>query len=259
VRAGDLGNVNEVEAGVDVGRELAVEKVDEDAAGGRGLSVVGADGCGRVENDDFLAVLRGSNSLLLGEELGALVVSDHVGERYGRVFIDDDAIGAEVHGGDAGGVDDARDFGLTGEAEQVAGTVDIGEVHGVGIANPEAVIGGHVHYGIAAGECGGEGLGVGEIADDGVPGDAFEILEVASFADQHSKIGAFSGEGIRYVVAYESGCAGEKDFHRGSEHRAVERTGNYFLSLPGSSSIIHRCQLRGKSANCGLLIWLPRT
>ena len=57
VGAGDFGDIDEVQAGVDVGGKFAVEEVDEDAAGGRGLAVVGADGGGGVENDDLLAVL----------------------------------------------------------------------------------------------------------------------------------------------------------------------------------------------------------
>ena len=101
VGARDFGDVDEIEAGVHVGGKFAVEEVDEDAACGRGLAVVGADGRRRVEDHDLLAASRGLDRFLLGEKLGALVVADHVGERDRRVFVDDDAVGAEVHGGDA--------------------------------------------------------------------------------------------------------------------------------------------------------------
>ena len=77
-------------------------------------------------------------------------MADHVGERDGRVFVDDDAVGAEVHGGDGRGVDDALDAGLAGQAQQFAGAVDVGAVHGGGIGNPEAVVGGDVDDGVAA-------------------------------------------------------------------------------------------------------------
>ena len=154
VGAGDFGDIDEVEAGVHVGGKLAVEKVDEDAAGGRGLGVVGADGRGGIEDHDLLAVLRGGDRLLLGQKLGALVVADHVVERDGRVFVDDDAVGAEVHGGDARCVDDAPDAGFAGHAQQLARAVDVGAVHGVGIGNPEAVVGGNVNHGVAACERG---------------------------------------------------------------------------------------------------------
>ena len=167
VGARDFGDIDEIEAGVDVGGKFAVEEVDEDAAGGRGLAVVGADGGGGVEDDDLLAVLGcACNGFLLGEELGALVVADHVGERDGRVFVDDDAVGAEVHGGDAGGVDEALDAGFAGHAQQLARAVDVGAVHGGGIGNPEAVVGGDVDDGVAAGEARRAKDRVGEIADD---------------------------------------------------------------------------------------------
>ena len=101
MRAGDFRDIHEIQAGVDVGGKLAVEEVDEDAACWRGLGVVGADGRGGIEDDDLLARLAAADRFLLGQELGALVVADHVGERDGRVLVDDDAVGAEVHGGDA--------------------------------------------------------------------------------------------------------------------------------------------------------------
>ena len=47
VGAGDFGDIDQIEAGVDVRWEFGIEKVDEDTAGGRGLSVIGANGgCG---------------------------------------------------------------------------------------------------------------------------------------------------------------------------------------------------------------------
>ena len=68
VRARHFGDIDEVEAGVDVGWKFAIEEVDEDAAGGRGLGVVGTDGRGWVEDDDLLAILGGGDGLLLGQE-----------------------------------------------------------------------------------------------------------------------------------------------------------------------------------------------
>ncbi len=43
VGAGNFSDIDEVEAGVDVGRKLAVEEIDEDAAGGCGLCIIWAD------------------------------------------------------------------------------------------------------------------------------------------------------------------------------------------------------------------------
>jgi hypothetical protein len=118
-----------------------------------------------------------------------------------------------VHGGYAGGVDDAGDLGFAGEAEKVAGAINVGAIRGVGIANPEAIICGYVHYGVATGERWGEGLGMGEIADDRVARNAFEVFEVAGFADKETEFCALSGKSFGDVVAYESGGACEENFH----------------------------------------------
>ena len=100
-----------------------------------------------------LAAVRSAQCFLLGHELGALVVTDHVGERDGRVLIDDDPVGAEVHGGDDGCVDDALDASFAGEAQKLARAIDVGAIHCRGIGNPEAIIGGDVNDGIATGNC----------------------------------------------------------------------------------------------------------
>ncbi len=140
-------------------------------------------------------------------------MADHVAERDGRVFVDDHAVAAEVHGGDARCVDDALDAGFAGQLEQVAGAIDVGAVHGVGIANPEAVVGGYVDDGIAALKGGGVGVGLGEIADLGLAVDAFEIGEVAGLADEEAEVGAFSGQCAGHMMAYKSGGACQEDLH----------------------------------------------
>ena len=73
VGAGDFGDVDEVEAGVDVGGEFFVEEVDDDAAGWRGFDVGGADGGGGVEDDDGLAGTRGFYGDLFSEEFSCLL------------------------------------------------------------------------------------------------------------------------------------------------------------------------------------------
>ena len=55
--------------------------------------------------------------------------------------------------------------------------------------------------------------GSAEVADVGVAGDAFEILEIAGFADEQAQLCAFSGESLGHVMADESGGACKKDFH----------------------------------------------
>ena len=160
---------------------------------GVGLASLGPMGVVGLRMMTFWPFFGGGDGLLLGEKLGALVVADHVFEGDGRVFVDDHAVGAEVHGGHAGRVDEALHAGLAGHAQQFARAVDVGAVHGLRIANPEAVIGGHVDHGIAAGEAGSQRFRLRQIADEGVAGNAFEIGEIAGLADQHAQIGALGG------------------------------------------------------------------
>ena len=112
--------------------------------------------------------------------------------------------------------------GFAGQAQQVARAVDVGAVHGVGIANPEAVVGGDVDDGVAAGERAVRRIQVGEVADDGVAGNAFEVGEVAGLADEQAEIGAFGGKRLGHMVAYKSGRACKEDFH--SEAAALARS-----------------------------------
>jgi hypothetical protein len=148
---------------------------------------------------------------LLGQKFGALVVADHVGERDRRVFVDDDAVGAEVHGGDARGVDEALDASFAGHAQQLARAVDVGAVHGGGIGNPEAVVGGDVDDGVATGQAQDLSEAGSERSPTTVAGDAFEIGEVAGFAGEEAQVGAFGGQGFGYVMADKTGGACEEE------------------------------------------------
>src|SRR5208283_3161102 len=112
------------------GGKFAVEEVDEDAAGGSGFAIVGADGGGGVKNDDLLTGLRSFDRFLFRQKFGALVVADHIAEGHWRVFVGDDAVGIEVHGGDARSVDEALDAGFACQTQQFAGAVDVGLIHG---------------------------------------------------------------------------------------------------------------------------------
>ena len=141
-------------------------------------------------------------------------MADHIADRNRRVFVDHDAIGAEVHGGYAGCVDDAWHIGFAGQAQQVACAVNVGAVHCIGVSHPQAVVGRNVNQSVATLERGGEGLRVGEVTDDSVAGNAFDVGELAGFADQHAQIGSFGSQCLRHMVAYEAGRACQEYPHR---------------------------------------------
>jgi hypothetical protein len=44
--------------------------------------------------------------------------------------------------------------------------------------------------------------------------DAFKVGELAGFADQHPQLSTLGGKCFGHMMAYESCCAGEKDFHQ---------------------------------------------
>ena len=104
---------------------------------------------------------------LLGHELRALVMADHVCESHWRIFVGRMAVAGESDGGDAGCVYDAADSGFARGFENCAGAFDVRAVHFGGIADPEPVVGGDVKDGLAA--CHGffQGCGVAEIAGGG--------------------------------------------------------------------------------------------
>jgi hypothetical protein len=64
------------------------------------------------------------------------------------------------------------------------------------VGNPEAVVGGDVDHGIAAGERGLERLWVGQVAHVRLAVDAFEVGQVAGLADQQAQLGALSGQSL---------------------------------------------------------------
>ncbi len=72
MRASDFGNVDKVESRVHISRKLAIEKVHKDAARWCGLSIVGADGRGGIQDDDLLAIVGGGDCLLLAKKLERL-------------------------------------------------------------------------------------------------------------------------------------------------------------------------------------------
>ena len=112
--------------------------------------------------------------LLLGQPLGPLVVSDHVGLTHRCRLVHNDVACSEAHGGDAGGVDHALDADFARNAEEFAGPVHIRLIHLGGIRNPQPVVGCHMDERITVGECGTECLRQAKIARDGVRVNAFK-------------------------------------------------------------------------------------
>ncbi len=71
-------DVDEVQARVDEGRHVSLQKIQDDLAGGGGLEIVVADRRGGIHDYDREAGARELDCDLFGLELGTLVSSLHI-------------------------------------------------------------------------------------------------------------------------------------------------------------------------------------
>ena len=58
-------HIHQVQACIDVGRKFSIEEINNNAARGSGLRVIGANGRGRVQDDHLLAEIERPSSLLV--------------------------------------------------------------------------------------------------------------------------------------------------------------------------------------------------
>jgi hypothetical protein len=157
---------------------------------GVGLASFEPIGRGGVEDHDLLAGFCALDRFLLGQELGALVVADHVGEETGVSSLTTmPSVRSAWWRRSRCRRRAARRPRGPGAAARACRRRWRGTWLRVG--NPEAVVGGDVDHGVAAGEGGLQRRRVGEIADMRFRRDAFEVGEVAGFADQQAQVCAF--------------------------------------------------------------------
>lgn len=112
VALGDVVDMDDAEAGVDVGGHAAGGGVGDHAAGWGGLDVARADGGGGVDDDGGQPLFaHQAADGLFGGVFGALVdADDGVGDHW-RDLVGRRAVGGEAEGGDGTAVDDALDAG----------------------------------------------------------------------------------------------------------------------------------------------------
>ena len=87
VAGGHVVDVHDREAGVDVGGHAPIQEVDDHPARGGRRVVADADGHGGIHDHHRRAATGEVARHLLGQELGALVVAEHVGEAAGRLLV----------------------------------------------------------------------------------------------------------------------------------------------------------------------------
>ena len=161
---------------------------------------------------------------------------------------------AEVHGGHTRCVDEALNAGLARQPQQLARAIDVGLVHGRGIGNPEAIICRHMHNRIAVLERGVQRGKSGEIANNGLPVNAFKIRKVRGLAREQAQIGAFCGESFGDMMPNESGCACDKDFHGGKCSFILNASAEAHCKFLISGCVVERPQFHSFCADAGFCL-----
>ena len=129
------------------------------------------------------AELRGALAHgLLGQELRALVVADHVVDGHGRVLVGRRAILVDAEHGDARRVDHARRAGGRGRLEHVDGAFDVGAVHRLRIRDPEPIVGRDVKHGRATRGGAAQRVAIREVAVGDLDVEPRQIAAVAARA-----------------------------------------------------------------------------
>jgi CBS domain-containing protein len=167
---GDIIDVHDVEPRIDVGRHAAGGGVEHHLTGGRRLHIAWTYGRRGIDDDHRLTRARRLERRLLGKELGALVMTDHRRESHGSLFVARRTIGRDPHGGDAAGVHRPFHPGSPRGLQDVASTLDIGEIQQRWIARAQPVVRRDVKQRAATLHRARERRLVGEITDGDLEG-----------------------------------------------------------------------------------------
>ena len=134
---------DKIQAGFNVARHFAVQKIQNDLPGWRGLPIPRAHRSRRHDDNGGQARLRGFEDFLLPHPLGAFVVADHFLQPGVCEFV---GMLRPVHGdsSDGTGVDELLDSGPHGGVQKVFCAADVGIVNVLFAPGPQTVISGNV-------------------------------------------------------------------------------------------------------------------
>jgi hypothetical protein len=194
--------------------EHAPQKVVEDhLAGGGGPDLPGADGIARVDDHDGQAascVLLGDT---LGEELRALVETDHVAEADGCGLGAEAPVSGQADGADARGVDHALDARLGARLEHGARALHVVAVDLAGILGPEPIVRRDVEHLRTALDRAGHRTGLEDVAAHHLDRTAFERPEATRWTGENPHAIALGDEQSRDVGPHEAGGARDQHIH----------------------------------------------
>src|SRR5206468_3374301 len=85
--AGDIADINQIEASIHIGRHFALQKIDDEFPGWCGFDIPRANGGGRIDDDDRQALLTETEGGLLCQDFTALVMANGVlwGQIHGLI------------------------------------------------------------------------------------------------------------------------------------------------------------------------------
>ena len=170
----DIANVDHVQAGVDIRRHSAVQKIDNDLSRRRGLDIELANRRGRIHDHDRQSARGGALHDLLRHRFALFVVTDQITVACDPLLVRCIAVGVDSNGGDGAGVHDAANIGIGRRREDVRRAIDVGRVDLVGITGPEPVVGGAVIERIDATHCAAQRVTIEKVAHSDLrrqPGD----------------------------------------------------------------------------------------
>ena len=156
--------MDEIEAGVDIGRHPAARRLDEHAPGRRRPHVARTDRRRGIDDHRRQAAFDHRLDEPLGGDLAALIGADALR------FVEADALVgrralAQRQGGDAARVDDALDAGGVRRLHRVACPLDIGGDDLLRVSRPEPIIGGDMEEIAHALHRRGHRRGIAHVAD----------------------------------------------------------------------------------------------
>src|SRR5882724_1291395 len=246
VTGGAIFDANKIEAGLDIAGHFAVQEIEDDFSGGRGLPVPRADGRGGHGDDDGQPAFRGAEGFLFREPFRTLVVADHLFELGVREFIG--MLGAIYgDGGHGAGVDELLDARALCGVQKIFCAADVRIVDVLLAPGPQAVIRGDVEDALDVFHGAIERGGIAQVS-----GDIFE-REIGNGAigtggaHEHADVIAARNELARNVTAQKSSRSCDQ---RGHETRMLSsQVLAGCISLPGewASSLVFEAAQSSRS------------
>ena len=211
---GTFGNVDQVKTSIHIRGKLALQEIDDNTPGGRGLHVLLADRGRGIHHHNPHAAAAGLQRQLLRHELRALVGTDHVRQRHGRILVGGMAISRKSDGRHARSVHHTAHPAFPRRFQNRASAVHVGAIHLVRIAYPQPVVGRHVKNRIAASHRFFQRRRIAQIAGGSLCLEPLEIARIAAGTHQQSKVRSLLAQNPSHVGAEKSRCTCNKSLQK---------------------------------------------